>query len=174
MRSRIVSIPAVVMLGLALALGNPSRSANEPAAVRGEADEAAIRTLINEWVRLYNAADFDRLMSSFYTEDCVLLAPGVPLRKGKVALLLDYKKDEAINVEHVESSVVEDMRISGDLAVAIGRDIGTTTPRSTGKTEKYDLKWLMAFERQADGTWKCLYEAWNETPLGGRPEKPMD
>jgi ketosteroid isomerase-like protein len=32
------------------------------------------------------------------------------------------------------------------------------------------LKWLMVFERQSDGAWKCLYEMWNDNnPIANLP-----
>jgi ketosteroid isomerase-like protein len=130
-----------------------------------QADIAAIKALEAEWVRLYNAGDFDRLMSVFYADDIMLMAPNSPSRRGKNDVLLSYRKDDEANVERVETSLVEDVRVSGDLAVARGRDTGMTTSRKEATTVPYDLKWVMVFERQPDGTWKCVYEIWNESPL---------
>jgi ketosteroid isomerase-like protein len=141
-----------------------------------KADAAAIRALVEKWVQLYNARDFDRLMSEFYAENPIVMAPDSPAHEGKEAVLrVVYMKDDELNIEHVDSSVLKDVRVSGNLAVAWGRDTGTTTPRTGGKPSPYDLKWLMAFERQPDGTWKCLYEMWNMNPLPEtRDEKRQD
>jgi len=139
-----------------------------------EADVAAIKALIDEWVQLYNAEDFDRLVSTFYAENAVLIAPDSPVRKGKEAILLQYQKEvelNKLNKEHVDSSVAQDVRVSGNLAAAWGIDSDTSTPRSGGEPVKYRVNWLMAFERQSDGTWKCLYEMWNVDPL---PEAPKN
>ncbi|HSA78513.1 MAG TPA: hypothetical protein VLG72_06615 [Nitrospirota bacterium] len=62
--------------------------------------------------------------------------------------------------------------MSGNTAIAWGMDTGTTTPRSGGAPVLYSLKWLMVFERQSDGTWKCLYEMWNDNnPIAEQPLK---
>jgi ketosteroid isomerase-like protein len=76
-----------------------------------------------------------------------------------------------LNIEHVDSSVAEAVRVSGNLAAVWGRDTGTPTPRSGGAPDKYHLKWLMVFERQSDGIWKCLYEMWNDN---SRPETAQE
>lgn len=99
------------------------------------------------------------------------MSPNASVCKGKEAILLWYQKASELTDEHVDSSVVEDVRVSGNLAVARGIDTGTTTLRSGGKPVKFDLKWLIAFERQPDGTWKCLYEMWNDNQLPETPEK---
>jgi ketosteroid isomerase-like protein len=127
-----------------------------------EADVSAVKALLAEWVQLYNTGNFDNLMSIFYAENSILMSPNESIRKGKDAILLSYQKDSELNKQYVDSSVVEDVRVSGDLAVARGMDTGTTTPRSGGETAKYNLKWLIVFERQSDHTWKCIYEIWND------------
>ncbi len=168
---RVFCIPLGLLLCIAFACRSHVPEPAEGGKPTVEADVAAVKTLVDEWARLYNARDFDRLMSVFYTEDGVLMAPGVPAIIGKDALLRSYLRDDKLNIEHVETSVVEDIRVSGDLAVARGRDTGATTPRSGGKPIPYDLKWLMAFVRQPDGAWKCVWEMWNENPLPGTPQK---
>jgi uncharacterized protein (TIGR02246 family) len=128
----------------------------------GTADATAIKALIDDWARLYNAGAYDSLSSMFYAEDAVLMSPDRPPHNGRAAILRSFQTDAKANDEHVDSSVAEDVRVSGDLAVARGTDTGTTTPKSTGKPERYSLSWVMAFERQPDGTWKCIYEIWND------------
>lgn len=169
MKNRAFTLPLALLLCFACQKQGGTAGAAHEASV--EADIAAIKALESEWVRHYNARDFDRLMSDFYAGDPVLMSPNAAVHLGKEAILLSYQEDDKLNAEHVDSSIVEDVRVSGDLAVAWGRDTGTTTPRSGGKPVKYDLKWLMAFARQPDGAWKCLYEMWNDNPLPGTPKK---
>jgi ketosteroid isomerase-like protein len=169
MKNQVLIILLVFPLYFASACRNWDKVEAQPK-VNIEADVAAIKVLEEEFVRLYNACEFDKLMAVFYTEDAVLMAPEAPAVKGKDALLRGYRKDDEVNIEYVETSVVEDVRVSGDLAVARGRDTGTTTARKGGKPFPYDLKWVMAFERQADRTWKCCYEIWCENSLSKAPE----
>lgn len=138
--------------------------------VNVEADVAAIKASFQEWVQLYNPGDFDKIMSIFYAKNSIQMPPNEPIRKGKEAILLGYQKTRELSDEYCDSSVVEDVRVSGDLAVAQGIDTGTSTPRSGGEPVKYNLKWLTVLERQSDGAWKWIYEMWNDNnPL---PEKP--
>ncbi len=138
-----------------------------------EVDVAAIKALVGEWVRLYNAREFVRLMSVFYTENAIVMSPNAPAHKGKAAILQMYQTDDELNLEYVDSSIVEDVGVSGGLAVARGTDKGTTTSRSGGVPAKYDLKWLMVFEREPDRSWKCLLEMWNDNlPLETPKKEP--
>jgi ketosteroid isomerase-like protein len=163
--------PLVLLLCFAFACQKQGIEVSKEAGVNVEADVAAIKASFDEWVQLYNAGDFDRIMSIFYAENAILMSPNVSIRKGKEAILLWYQKASELNDEHVDSSVVEDVRVSGDLAVAWGIDAGATTPKSGGEPVKYNLKWLTVLERQSDGTWKWIYEIWNDNPLPETPEK---
>jgi ketosteroid isomerase-like protein len=142
-----------------------SHDSNIARRINVEADVSAIKALLAEWVQLYNAGDFEKLVSVFYSENAILIAPDRPVRKRKEAILLGYQKYDELNKEHVDSSVAEEVRVSGNLAAAWGVDTGTSTPRRGGEPVKYRVNWLMAFERQPDKTWKCLDEMWNDNPL---------
>lgn len=163
-------IPLAALLCFVFGCQKQGETVTKELEVNVESDVAAIKVLLDEFVQLYNAEDFDRLVSVFYAENPILMTPNVPVRRGKEAILRSYQEGSRSNIEHVDSSVAEDVRISGELAVAWGIDTGTTTPRSGGKSVPYNLKWLIVFERQSDGTWKCLYEIWNDNPLPETPE----
>ena len=165
------AIPTVLVLLLCVAFSctqHGARDSNVPVA-RMEADTRAVRTALDQWIQLYNAGEYKSLISTFYAEDAVLMAPNSPVCKGREAILLGYMKDAEANDEHVDTTMVEDVRVSGDLAVASGWDAGTTTPRAGGSPEKYSVKWLMVLKRQADGAWRFIYEVWNENvTVGGK------
>ena len=170
MKKRIWLVLFVLLLGIATSCQNQDGNAVGRAKAGVEADVAAIKALIAEWVRLYNAEDFENMISVFYADEAVVMNPNAPARRTKEAILLMYQKDYESNIEHVDTSVAEDVRVSGNTAVAWGMDTGTTTPRSGGAPVPYSLKWLMVFERQSDGTWKCLYEMWNDNnPITNLP-----
>ncbi len=165
MKKRIWLVLFVLLLGIATSCQNQDGNAVGKAKAGVEADVAAIKALIAEWVRLYNAEDFENMISVFYADKAVVMNPNAPARRTKEAILLMYQEDCELNIEHVDTSVAEDVRVSGNTAVAWGMDTGTTTPRSGGAPVLYSLKWLMVFERQSDGAWKCLYEMWNDNNL---------
>jgi uncharacterized protein (TIGR02246 family) len=165
MKNALIAVLLVLLLGWAFGCQKQGKeSAKEPEA-NIEADVAAIKALIDDWVRLYNAGDFERLVSVFYADNAILIAPDMPIRKGKEAILLGCKKADELSQENVDSSLAEEVRVSGDLGAAWGIDTGTSTPRNGGELLKYNVNWLMVFERQTDRTWKCIYEMWNDYPI---------
>jgi ketosteroid isomerase-like protein len=170
MNKRILAVFLVLLLCSALSCQKQDGNAVGKATAGVEADVAAIKALIAEWVRLYNAEDFQNVMSVFYANNAIVMPPNAPACRTKEAILRMYQTDAELNIEHVDTSVAEDVRVSGNTAVAWGMDTGTTTPRSGGAPVPYSLKWLMVFERQSDGTWKCLYEMWNDNnPITNLP-----
>ena len=171
MKNQLLLIPLLLLLCFIFTCQKQDTEATTEIQPNLEADIAAIKLILDEWVQLYNAGDFDKLMSIFYAENSVLMSPNVSIRKGKEAILLGYQKARESDDEQVDSSVVEDVRVSGDLAVARGIDTGTSTPKSGGKPVHFNLKWLIVFERKSDGIWKCIYEIWNDNPVPGTPEK---
>ncbi len=170
MKKRIWLVLFVILLGIATSCQKQDGNAVGKAKAGVEAAVAAIKTLIAEWVRLYNAEDFQNVMSVFYANNAIVMPPNAPACRTEEAILRMYQTDAELNIEHVDTSVAEDVRVSGNTAVAWGMDTGTTTPRSGGAPVPYSLKWLMVFECQSDGTWKCLYEMWNDNnPVADLP-----
>ena len=162
MKKQIWLVLFVLLLGMATSCQKQDVNAVGKAKAGVEADVAAIKALIAEWVRLYNAEDFENVMSVFYAQNAILMSPNAPACRTKEAILLSYQKESELDIQHVDTSVAEDVRICGDSAFAWGIDTGTTTPRSGGDPVPYSVKWLMVFERQANSAWKCLYEMWND------------
>ena len=170
MRNRIWLVPLIVLLCLA-----PACREKAPEAAKGTApgagtdDVAAIRAQFDEFVRLYNAGDIDRIVSTFYADDAVQMPPNEPVRRGKDAIRLGYEKTRELNDERIDSSIVENVSVSGDVAFVWGMDMGTTTPKSGEEPSRYYLKWLTVLERQRDGDWKWVCEIWNDA---GPPAAP--
>jgi ketosteroid isomerase-like protein len=171
MKSPLSVVSLVLLLCFVFACQKQGQEMAKVPEANRDADVAAIKALLDQWVQLYNAEDFDRLVSIFNAENTTLMPPNESACKGKDAILLWYQKASGLNAEHVDSSVVEDVRVSGDLAVAWGTDSSIMTPRSGGEPVKSSYKWIDVFERQPDGTWKCICEIWNDNPLPETPEK---
>ena len=169
MKNPILVVSLVLLLCFTFGCQKGEEAAKAPK-VNVEADVAAIKASFDEFVQLYNAGDFEKIMSN-YAENSIQMPPNESNRKGKEAILLGYQKTRELNDEHCDSSVVEDVRVSGDLAIVRGTDTGTTTPRSGGEPVKYSLKWLTVLERQSDGAWKWIYEMWNDNPIPETPER---
>lgn len=154
----------IALVALSPACGKKAQEPAGGAAADAEAaDVAAIKAQFDEFVRLYNAGDINRIVSTFYAEHAVQMPPDEPVRKGKEAIRLGYMKTRELNEERIDSSVVETVRVSGDIAFVWGTDVGATIPKSGGEPAPYRLKWLTVLERsRADGAWKWICEIWND------------
>jgi ketosteroid isomerase-like protein len=160
-------IPLAFLIALVALSPACRKKAQEPAggaaADAEAADVAAVKAQFDEFVRLYNAGDIDRIVSTFYADHAVQMPPDEPVRKGKEAIRLGYAKTRELNEERIDSSVVETVRVSGDIAFVWGTDVGVTIPKSGGEPAPYRLKWLTVLERsRADGAWKWICEIWND------------
>jgi ketosteroid isomerase-like protein len=56
---------------------------------------------------------------------------------------------------------VQEIRISGNLAVARGTQETKTIPKTGGDSIQDNAKWLTVFQRQPDGSWEILWEIYN-------------
>ena len=139
----------------------PGEEVVEEPAVDIEADVEVLKNMLDEWMALYDAGDFEKLVSFFYAEDVVDMTDNEPILEGRDAMLAAFKEEIGKFDTHGDISVVEDVRVSGDLAMVRGNDSGTYTLKGGGEPTKYDSKWVAIFERQPDGTWKCICEIGN-------------
>ncbi len=133
----------------------------EETVVDVEAEKEEIKDILDEWVVAYNAGEFERLVSFYFADDAVQMNSNQPILEGKEAILANFKEAREAADEYCESSIYENVRVSGDLAFVLGNDIFTATPKAGGEPIKTDSKWVAIFERQSDGTWKCIVEAGN-------------
>ena len=156
MKKLLMIIPLVILLCFTFGCQQGEEVAEEPAV-----DVEPLKNMLDEWVVLYTAGDFEKLVSFFYAENVVVMPDNQPILEGSEALLAEYKKEREKYDSHVDSSVVEDVRVSGDMAMVRGNDTGTYTTKDGGEPTKYDSKWVCIFERQSDGTWKCICEIGN-------------
>jgi ketosteroid isomerase-like protein len=171
MKKLLMILPLVLLLCITFSCQKAEEVAEQPA-VDVEADIAAIKALNDEWLALYNVGDFDKLVAVYYVENAVQMPPNAPIQEGKEVILSSLKKSREESEEYCDSSIVEDVSVYGNVAVARGTDTGTTTLRDGGEPTRYNIKWLIVYERQSDGTWKCVYEIWNDNnPLPASPEE---
>jgi len=56
---------------------------------------------------------------------------------------------------------MEDVRVSGNLAVARGTQEASTAPKKGGNIVRDKEKWIVVYQRQTDGSWKILWEIYN-------------
>jgi uncharacterized protein (TIGR02246 family) len=134
-------------------------SAAAPAGLSAE-DETAIRALDAQWARAASAGDANAV-AALYASDATVLPPMEPIRQGEAAkkYWVDFTNAFSGPTE-LATTAVEGR---GDLAYASGTYRLTLTPRKAGAkplpTE--EGKYLEVLKKQADGSWKILYDMWS-------------
>ncbi len=128
--------------------------------VNAPADVQAIKDLQGAFDKAWNAGDADGVLSAFYTADAIRMEPNQPATAGRDAMRASmgaYFDQFSDN----DTDVADDVRVCGDLAVARGSFVGTSTLKAGGYSANLKGKWLTAFQRQADGTWKAFWDIIN-------------
>lgn len=130
-----------------------------------EDDVADITRTTHEWVAAFEAGDA-ALGATFVTDDAVLVPPNEAVLMGAEAIeAWSQRMFDGITVEEATTTVGA-VRVAGDWAVSHGEwrmtmSVGGAT---VGDTTRYVLVW----ERQADGSWKVAYDIWNSAlPVAG-------
>jgi ketosteroid isomerase-like protein len=113
-----------------------------------------IRAIAEEFRRNVKAKDADRLVSSFYAEDCQVLPPDRPLVKGRRAVLEFWQGLLNMGLSDIGLEPTE-IDASGDLAYEIGQYTLEIHPPS-GEPVRDDGKYLVVYRRQADGSLKAI------------------
>ena len=123
-------------------------------------DVAAIKAMVAAWGTAITAGDAAALSGQF-ADGAVRLPPNGPIQVGKEAIHSSLRAFlDLYGVEEVD--VAEDVRVVGDLAFARGTATSKSTPKVPGAAIVDDMgKWLTAYRRQADGSWKIVVDIWN-------------
>lgn len=124
------------------------------------ADEAAIRAVDASWSKAATAGDGNGI-ADLYAADATVLPPmepavqgGEAIRKYFVNFTSGFSGPFEINTTAVEGR--------GDLAYASGTYRDSLTPKKGGGKPVVDEgKYLEVLKKQADGSWKIVYDIWN-------------
>ena len=166
MKKLFVVIPLVFLCCLGCQQGD--RVLVEPKA-DVTADIHAIEEYYAELEAAANAGDIDGYLASI-ADDIVFIPPNEPAYFGKEAFR-NYFQQIFDKFTVQEKYIVEDVKVSGDLAVAHTTYSGIYTPRGDGDPVKTNGNGTMAHTRQPDGTWKTIYMMWsNERLIYPEPE----
>ena len=75
----------------------------------------------------------------------------------------DQQLFEEVTLQDVYT--VQDVKVSGDLAVAHVTLSAVITIKSSGETTKTNGNWILVFSKQSDGSWKIIYSIWSDESL---------
>ena len=124
-----------------------------------EQDREAITAMSSARAEAFNQSDAAAIAVHF-TEDAVLMAPGVEAMTGREAVRDYYQSIFDQYEPELESRYLE-IKVEGDLAY--GRGIATVTLKPVGGSETTvsTSKYMNILQRQPDGTWKTTHDIWN-------------
>jgi uncharacterized protein (TIGR02246 family) len=121
-----------------------------------QTDDQQIRALIDAWGEASEAGDLTALLA-LITEDVVFLTPGsAPMRRQE--FVDNFTSVSAVATLAVRSRVQE-ITISGDLAICWNLLEVSFTPIEGGETRKHAGNTLTAFRRGTDGQWRLWRDA---------------
>jgi len=129
-----------------------------------EADREAIIALNKQWDENAMAGNMVANAEQ-YMEGAVRVGYGTTV-VGKRKIRRTFERYDRQLVATKYENSIEDIRISGDLAVAIGFFSGSFTSLLTGETTHEKGNWADVYQRQPDGTWKSVCTSFAEIKEG--------
>ncbi|MBN2320990.1 MAG: SgcJ/EcaC family oxidoreductase [Acidobacteria bacterium] len=129
-----------------------------------EADIQAIKEKIAELNSAVNAGDLYKLIS-IYGDDAVRIPPNEPPSIGKEAIQQSAEQMFDNLSPREEKDVVENVQVSGNLAVAHIKWSSLITPKTGSEPFDVNGNWILVFKRESDNSWKIIYSIWNDETL---------
>jgi ketosteroid isomerase-like protein len=121
-------------------------------------------------VRAQAEAYFAALMSDDPTaatalrvDDVVQMPPSSRPRTSSSAIEAVFSRFRASN-DHTVVALIDDIQLSGDLAVTRATFEQTIIPKIGDDTTVVTGSWLLVWRRQPDGAWKMTTEVWTNHP----------
>ena len=151
------SIRKLVPLAVAMAL-----MLNRIVFAAPESDATLIEQTYNAWLQVTNARDLE-LWSSYLAPGASFMPPDAPLLDTRDAILDYYRKafaDPHFSLDCEQLTV--DVADSGDMAWASGMCRATFADTS-GRMASGTSRWFKVWLKQADGSWKCRVNTWDNT-----------
>lgn len=154
------TLPSVLLVSALVLLSACAPKVNDPA------DIQAIKDTQPAFDKAWNAGNAEAVMA-IYAAEAIRMEPNLPAHVGQQANRASFQKyfDQYVSEGNY---IAEDVRVSGDLAVARGTFAGKETLKAGGSSSQFKGKFLTAFQRQADGSWKALWDIYNsDLPMPG-------
>jgi uncharacterized protein (TIGR02246 family) len=121
-----------------------------------DADVQALKDTEAAWAKVMAAKDLEKDVS-YYADDASLLMPNAPIVNGKDAIRAALKPlmDDP-NFSLTFATTRADVAKSGDLGYTVGAYTMTMSDPKTKKSITDKGKYVTAYKKQADGTWKAV------------------
>ncbi len=157
--------PCTLLLTIFLLACSPAQQA-EPTAQEPtrEADENAIRALLQEYAAAFSAGDVARLLAC-YTEDAVRMPPAAPAYTGRAAFEEGFRsKFEQFSYQLTWPT--EEIVVADGWAFHQRSYTSRLTPVGGGEVIEGSGKAIAIFQKQPDNSWKIAREIWNSDSPG--------
>ena len=131
-----------------------------------EADIQAIKFILAELNSAWNATDgtdIDSFME-FFAEDATDIPANEPATVGKEAIRTNIQ-ELLKTTTFQEQDSVEDVKVSGNLAVAHVAYIASFTNKKSGESGNAEGNWLLIFENKANEGWQIIYSIFSDETL---------
>jgi ketosteroid isomerase-like protein len=117
-----------------------------------------------EWARIASEGQDVERMLSYWTDDAIVLPPGLPAVTGKVALR-EYVRTSLRIPGFRITWASTDVRFSpdGTLAYMFGRN-AVTVKGTDGEPTTTTGRAVTVWRRDPDGIWHCAVDIWNSEP----------
>jgi len=125
--------------------------------VDNPSDIAALKEKAAMWDKSFNAGDVNALADGYYSENAVIVNQFAPPSVGNVAIRKGFE-DYFAQSKGVSHSAVEDVHASGNLAAVLGSYDEKTGLKTGDYSAQQKGKFVTVFERQANGSWKALWD----------------
>lgn len=154
--------PVALLYGtaaLVFVIAGCRQTPNTPAAAAPDNHNADVRTITDDEVQWNNdwaARDTAKILGH-YSEEAILMAPGMEALKGRDAIkggLDGMLADKAMSLKFKADHVV--VSTGGDLAYTQGGYTMTMTDPATHKVITDHGNYVTTYRKQADGSWKVL------------------
>jgi ketosteroid isomerase-like protein len=152
MKKSLLIVPVLALAALCAPACSPK--VNDPA------DVQAVKDTAPAYDKLANASDAAGLASQFYAANGVRMDPNQPASAGTEAIRAALEKSYAQSSESIRN-VIDDVRVAGGFAAAKGTFEGTSTPKAGGTGVPVKGKFVTLYEKQADGSWKAVWDIYN-------------
>ena len=164
MRSLLLASCTLLLTTFLLACSQAQQA--EPSAQEStrEADEEAIRVLIQEYAAAFSAGDVARLLAC-YTEDAVRMPPAAPAYTGRAAFEEGFRK-KFEQFSYQLTWPAEEIVMAAGWAFHQRTYISKLTPVAGGEVIEGSGKAVAILQKQPDNSWKIAREIWNSDSPG--------